>query len=980
MEKEIIIGGAYRIVSKLGEGGGGVVYKGEHLRLRKAVVLKEDRRSLRNHPEDRLRREVDALKNLHHTYLPQVYDFVPDREQGVVYTVIDYIDGVSLDKPLSQGIRFPQRRVIRWARQLLEALIYLHSRPPHGILHADIKPANIMLVSPEKNIMTENPAEEIRLIDFNIALFLKEDGAVRVGYSDGYASPEHYGLDYSNLGVTQADTGPETVAPDDPARTVLPTGPRMTAASNGVLLDVRSDIYSLGATLYHFLTGEFPNPDATSVRPISTWTDISTPVAQIIEKAMNPNPNLRYQTADEMLRAFLRLHPDDPRTRRHRRRAIAVGVLSAVLFLTGGMMSFVGLKRNERTQSALVQVEYSANALRRGDVAGAVEYALEALPQGQGLLYPPPVPQAKRALANALGVYDLSDGYRPHGVIELPNAPGKTGLSPDGTRTAALTGSEGGWTFQIFDTESGEKLLELPSEQSALSDFLFLDSDTLLYAGAGGPRVCTLPDNETVWASSEPASTLALSADGQIAAAANRDGTGAVLYRTDTGEILQRVDFEGKRLWTAGEAFADPDASIFALNADGTWLAASFADGGLELYHLRDDDTVLVLSESSDFVRFEGGFSRHYFAYTAAEAIRTYFGVFDLDIVWYTVESDAERLFHVQADETGVYLSIENGLSEINPDPTDVDQVQVRELAHPDAEIADFDFRDGRILVKTVDGVYAFYDESGRRTGELRDENRVDFLDFAGDWLLTANRDLPELVLRKYQRDAGETAFVYDPAYSHREARVNADRTTALLYRNDSLRVIDREGTVLAETPIPDPDGLRDQQYRRGAEGEYLELFYLDGRRSGWDAKTGGLLWEVQEALNDSLDETFETEDYYITAPLRGTPVIYRAQDRTPLRELDAEGNLVYAEQRNGYLILFYITARGERTAASEWYGRLLDENLDTVADLPNLCDVLPDGTLVFDDRAGNLRTSRIYSIEDLLSLAQQTKRRNTDA
>ena len=509
MEQEIVIGGMYRITDKLGTGMGGqdVVYKGEHLRLRKPIVLKEDHRSLRTHSEDRLRREVNALKNLHHTYLPQVYDFFPDREKEVVYTVIDFIDGVSLDKPLEQGIHFSQRRVIRWARQLLEVLVYLHTRPPHGILHADIKPANIMLVTPEKNILDENPNEEIRLIDFNIALFLKEDGAVRVGYSEGYASPEHYGLDYSNLGVTKVDTGVETEVPYDPARTVLPTEQQMTAASNGVLLDVRSDIYSLGATLYHLLTGEFPNPDATSVKPISDWSEISKPVAKIIEKAMNPNPNLRYQTAEEMLKAFLYLHPNDPKTHSYWRKAITCGIVLTALFLAGGSMVFAGLKRMERVQNALVNAEYSANALREGDVDKALSCVLEALPENPGLLDPPYAPEAQRALANALGVYNLSDGYNAHKRISLTSElssesvkPIKAALSPDGSKAAVLVNELENWWIFVYDMDSGTALLPpLEAEQSSTSDFIFMDKDVLLYAGKNGLAACDLATGQELW-------------------------------------------------------------------------------------------------------------------------------------------------------------------------------------------------------------------------------------------------------------------------------------------------------------------------------------------------------------------------------------------------------------------------------------------------------------------------------------------------
>ena len=130
-----VIANTYEVLQEIGEGGGGKVYLGRHTRLDKTIVIKEDKRSLTASPEV-LRREVDALKNLSHTYIPQVYDFV--EEDGVVYTVMDYIDGESLDKPLKRGERLEQKQVVEWACELLEALAYLHAYPPYGILHSDI--------------------------------------------------------------------------------------------------------------------------------------------------------------------------------------------------------------------------------------------------------------------------------------------------------------------------------------------------------------------------------------------------------------------------------------------------------------------------------------------------------------------------------------------------------------------------------------------------------------------------------------------------------------------------------------------------------------------------------------------------------------------------------------------------------------------------------------------------------------------------
>ena len=179
---EQVVASTYEVLGKLGSGGGGNVYLARHIRLDKKVVLKADKRKITTPPE-LLRREVDVLKNLRHPNIPQVYDFFVEND--TVYTVMDYIQGESLDKALKRGERFSQAQVVQWGAQLLQALVYLHSpihgEPPKGFLHSDIKPANIMLM-PDGNIC---------LIDFNIALALGEENVI--GCSAGYSSPEHYG-------------------------------------------------------------------------------------------------------------------------------------------------------------------------------------------------------------------------------------------------------------------------------------------------------------------------------------------------------------------------------------------------------------------------------------------------------------------------------------------------------------------------------------------------------------------------------------------------------------------------------------------------------------------------------------------------------------------------------------------------------------------------------------------------------------------
>jgi len=103
------IASLYEIKRQIGSGGGGIIYQGRHLRLDKDVVLKADKRSLSEGTLKSLKREADTLKNLSHENIPQIYDFI--YEDGVVYTVMDYIEGESLDMVLERDEKFSSNRI-----------------------------------------------------------------------------------------------------------------------------------------------------------------------------------------------------------------------------------------------------------------------------------------------------------------------------------------------------------------------------------------------------------------------------------------------------------------------------------------------------------------------------------------------------------------------------------------------------------------------------------------------------------------------------------------------------------------------------------------------------------------------------------------------------------------------------------------------------------------------------------------------------
>lgn len=941
-----IIASTYQVIREIGSGGGGVVYLATHLRLGKFVVLKADKRGLTQKPEA-LRREVDALKNLSHTYIPQVYDFI--EENGVVYTVMDYVEGESLDKPLKRGSAFPQATVVQWACQLLEALNYMHTRPPHGILHGDIKPANIMLT----------PQGDIRLIDFNIALALGEKGAVRVGFSQGYASPEHYGIDYAGIAQTQRMAGVETVVTAQ-AETVVtgnvtfvpPTdgshkSSRSAEASPSTLLDVRSDIYSLGATLYHLLTGMRPAREAAKVIPISDF-NISPAVAAIIEKAMQPCPDDRYQTAAEMLDAFEHLYENDPRTLHYKKAVRITIILLCVLFLTGGALTLWGLRRTTQEKSALVLAQDSAEAYRQGDTDSALTYALRAVEKAY-------TPQAQRALTQALGIYDLADHYNAYKLLTLPSEPSKIGLSTDGEYLAVLLAGE----IQLYKTEDGSLHKTLTAYPSMHSDMAFCGT-TLYYAGSDGLTAYSITQDRQLWVG-EAATALTCSADGSTVAAIFKDEPLIRIYDAAQGTLLREIETDGLRQTTlTNDTFADSEDDLLVLSDDGRWLAVSFSNGALRLFDLQTDTFVEVF-EVSSYTHFEGGFCGEYFACGATGSGKSELQVINATTGQCNYSFTSSSPLHVFADSTGIFASNDNVAVSLNPE----DGTQ-KEAAFMAADILTITGGDGVLLVSSDDKNCGIFDVSANCLAEVQNDEIVDRLALGGEFAALASRSSPFLRLLKHETHPEAQMFTYDAAFAHDEARVSSDKSTVMLFRYDAFRLYSADGKVLCEAELPDAANVYDQQYLRDADGCYLEVTWYDGTVRKYSAVDGRCIDERHiTPPNTLLTEEFTTDTLRVESPLHGTPVVYDMKSGKELYLLESDDYLTYVTQVEDQLLTEYTTAQGER------YGLLLDSSGSVIADIPELCDVLPDGTLVFDDMRGNLRRSRIYSMQELLALAK---------
>lgn len=1025
-----IIASTYEIIDKIGSGGGGVVYLANHTRLNKKVVLKADKRKLSTRPEI-LRREVDALKNLNHTYIPQVYDFFVEGE--TVYTVMDYIEGESLDKPLKRGETFSQAQVIRWACELLEALCYLHSpthgTPPRGIVHSDIKPANIM----------RTPRGDICLIDFNIALALGEENVI--GRSPGYSSPEHYGLDFSS---DTSMTSEKTEVMEDVNATVPMSRSEYSSSSKKTVIpDSRSDIYSLGATLYHLLSGVRPANSAKEVIPLSD-KEFSPLIVKIISKAMNPNPDLRYQTAEEMLYDFTHLRENDSRTKAYKRICISAGVVLTVVLASGAFMSFTGLKRMEMTQKSLTFAEYSQNSLEAGDSDAAVEYALNALPRDGGIFMPQLTSKAKKALADALGVYDLSDGYKPYHMIELPSETLKISLSPDGKWGAAVYA----FAAAVFNTETGEITDTLPMINSALADVVFADDKTLVYAGENGISAYDLEQKSALW-TGKSAAQIAVSADGQTIAGICRDESFATVYDINGREKATVSFAENKQKVVENDTFADPKDNLLALSSDGRFLAASFENGGLVIYDTTNADNSAEIYDKSNFSHFEGGFSGKHFAFSSTMDGSSVFAVINMEELAQEGGFELDSRIGVNADESGIYIS--NKSTVVKIDPVTGEQT---ELAYADSDVKSFATDTRNTITATQKNDYIFYDGSAELISRYNaGQTECSFVEIAGDYAVTAGRDTPKVRVLKRESHDDADVFAYDRTYAHDEARIKDDGSMVMLFDYKSFRLFRHDGSLVKEVKIPDAGKVYDQQYSKksgnlavmykdalriysGDDGGLvfeetglksvfyapygISVFNSDGRLRLIDldtgeeiisetangdyaaycgmtvdsdflgggeligaAKTGdGYLFAVKngelcsvfddegnrkfEAPVLEQSEAFFTDEALILSPLHGTPSAYSLSDGNKIADLEQDAYLTYITQIDDYIMSEYISASGNR------YGILLDKyNFEALAYLPDLTDI-DNGEPVFDYHKGKLRKTRIYSIDELIDLAER--------
>lgn len=955
-----IIDSTYEIIGRLGAGGGGVVYLANHLRLGKKVVLKVDKRSTDTRT-DLLRREVDILKELNHTYIPQVYDYF--IENGCSYTVMDYIDGESLSKVLEREKKIPQPTVIHWARQLLEALSYLHSPthgdPPRGFIHSDIKPGNIML----------RPNGDICLIDYNISLAIGIESVV--GRSPGYSSPEHYGLDYSSgLGTDAADDSTATVVElqdDDKTEVASESYFRDTSGSEEAkkkselpsslkrvtILDARSDIYSLGATLYHLLSGRRPNNDAKLVEPLSS-EEASPQLAAIISRAMNPDPCKRFKTADEMLAAINGLWDNDPRVKHRKKLLISFSAVLALLLAAGGAAVFTGLRQMERLETAHVLAARSSQALSDGDVKTALDLASEALVKEPGIFDIPYTAEAQLALTDALGIYDLSDSFRADQKIALPSAPFRIIRSPD-ERTLAVSYA---YELALFDLETGTLIKSLPTPESALCEAEFLSASEIIYSGIDGITAYDISSDSVIWQGA-PSRAITVSEDKTTAAAINGRDDRIIFYSTKDGSVIASRDLDGKHLnIPENDRFADALRDVFELNGDGSQCAVSLNDGFLGVLDPTDPENDLIIYDSSDYSVFDGEFTGNKFAFSGAGNGGSVFGIIDCEAGIYLGDMEGSSAFGISKYDGKLYVSQNDTIVEFN-----TDTFEQTEAAYTEGlNIKSFDISD-KFIITASDSSFNIFNRDGVMIQSGQCEKTPDFIAVSNEYAVLADRDSPSAEVLRLRKPQNMQLLSYDPKMIHDEARLTADRSSVMLFSINGITILNSDGSVRTAVTLPDPDKIYDQQYRR--DGEYLEVTYYSGRVLHYSAADGSIISDTAgEAPDESLDEEFTTDKYIIKAPLHGVPTVYDKVNGKKITELNSEDYLTYITEQGDHIIAQYVSAdKGS-------YGIIMDQAFEPVARIPYLCDISGD-MLVCDLPSGVIRLSPIYGLDELKDKAE---------
>lgn len=312
----------YEIKSIIGKGGMSTVYLAEHKRLHTRWTVKEV--SKQQGARFDFLAESNILKRLQHPMLPRIVDIFEDSE--CIYIVEDFVEGITLDELLKRRGHVDEVLGTQWFYDLCGVLGYLHSQQPHPIIYRDMKPSNVML----------QPDGALKLIDFGIAREYKQESNADTTYigTKGYAAPEQFG---------KAQT------------------------------DARTDIYSLGVTMYHLLTGKSPyEPPYQFVPARQLCTELSHGIEHILDKCVQPEPIDRYQNIDELLNDLDHSYRFDKAYQKYVTvKRVRVAMIVTMLVASAGLIAGGRVLMNQEKNAEYSSLLEQANLLSRNDYAEA---------------------------------------------------------------------------------------------------------------------------------------------------------------------------------------------------------------------------------------------------------------------------------------------------------------------------------------------------------------------------------------------------------------------------------------------------------------------------------------------------------------------------------------------------------------------------------------------------------------------------------